>query len=186
MERILVSDIMTRNPYIVAPDASLLECAKKMVKKRVNSLSIVDKKKLVGFVSQKDILWALIKKPTADFSNIMALDLSPKKIVTTRPNATLNEVISKMNKSKFDRLPVVNNGELVGIITVRDILSFHPEQYPELEEFANIREEQEKLKRVAGTKDSDFSEGVCEQCGGRDVLSKFNGMMVCESCKNSL
>lgn len=185
MERILVSDIMTRNPYIVPPSANILECAKKMVKKRVNSLSIVDKKKLVGFVSQKDILWALIKKPTADFSKIIALDLSPKKIVTTRPNATLNEVISKMNKFKFDRIPVVNNGELVGIITVRDILSFHPEQYPELEEFSHIREEQEKLRRIGQVKEGDF-EGVCEQCGLRDTLTRINGMMVCEACKNSM
>ena len=48
------------------------------------------------------------------------------------------------------------------------------------------REESEKIRRVAGEKDSEFTEGVCENCGGRDVLSRLNGMMVCEACKNSL
>ncbi len=91
-----------------------------------------------------------------------------------------------MNASKFDRLPVVSGKELVGIITAKDILNFNPEIYPELEEFANIKEEQEKLKRVEEAKEDDFTEGVCENCGVRDVLSKLNGTMVCESCKNSI
>ncbi len=186
MERILVSDVMTREPITVGPNANLLECAKKMAHGRVGSLLIVEKRKLLGFITQRDILWALVKKPGADFSKIMALDLSPKKITTINQNAKLKEAISKMNRSGFDRLPVVNKNELVGIITAKDILNFHPEIYPELEEFANIREEQEKLKRISNAEEDDVGEGVCEQCGNRDVLSKFNGMMVCESCKNSM
>jgi signal-transduction protein with cAMP-binding, CBS, and nucleotidyltransferase domain len=156
-----------------------------MARGRVGSLLIVEGKKLVGFITQRDILWALVKKPDADFSKIKAMDLSPKKIVTIRQNATLNEVISKMNRSKFDRLPVVNGNELLGIVTAKDVLNFHPEIYPEMEEFANIREQTEKLKRIEQVKEGDF-EGVCEQCGLRDTLTRINGMMVCESCKNSI
>lgn len=185
MKRVLVSDIMTREPVIIGPEANLLECAKKMARGRVGSLLIVNKRKLVGFITQRDILWALVKKPGTDFSKILALNLSPKKIITIKQNATIKEVISKMNKAKFERLPVLNNNELVGIITAKDILNFHPEIYPEMEEFANIREEQEKLKRISESNE-EFGEGICETCGGKDILSKFNGMMVCESCKNSI
>ena len=46
---------MTREPVIVKPDINLLDCAKKMVRKRVGSLLLVEKKKLVGFISEKDI-----------------------------------------------------------------------------------------------------------------------------------
>jgi len=185
MERILVSDIMTREPVTIGPNANLLECAKKMARGRVGSLLIIEKNKLVGFITQRDILWALVKKSAADFSKIKALDISPKKIITIKQNATVKEAISKMNKSKFDRLPVVNNSELVGIVTAKDILNFHPEIYPEIEEFASIREEQEKLKRVSEIEE-DVGEGICESCGGRDVLTRLNDMMVCESCKNSM
>jgi len=186
MERILVSDVMTREPISISPDENLLSCAKKMIRKMVGSLLITEDKKLVGFISQRDILWALVKKSNADLSKIKAIDISPKKLVTINQNATIKEAISKMNRSKFDRLPVVNKNELVGIITAKDIVTFNPEVYPEFEEFANIREEQEKLKRIEQIKEGDFTEGVCESCGGRDVLSKLNGMMVCESCKNSI
>ncbi len=184
MNGILVADIMTREPIIAKPNINLLESAKKMVKKRVGSLLIVDKKKLVGFISQKDILWALIKKSKEDLSKIKAIDISPKKIATIKPSATIEEAMQKMKKVKFERLPVIHEKELVGIITIKDILNFHPEFYPELEELAQIREETKKLKRIK--KAEKIHEGVCEECGNQDILYKFNGMLVCESCKNSM
>jgi CBS domain-containing protein len=186
MNRILVSDIMTREPLIIGPEANLLECAKKMVQKKTGSLLLVSNKKLVGLISTHDILWALIKQSKDELSKIQAKDISPKKIAVIRPSATLDEALKKMKDSRFERLPVVENNELVGIITVKDILSFHPEFYPEIEEFANIREESRKLKLVQKAKERTLShEGVCEECGNHDILYKVNGMLVCESCKDS-
>lgn len=185
MSRILVSDIMTREPMVIEPSANLLECAKKMVQKKTGSLLLVDKKRLIGIISRHDILWALIKQSKDELSKIQAKDISPKKIAVIKPSATLDEALKKMKDSKFERLPVVDNNELVGIITVKDILTFHPEFYPEIEEFARIREESNKLKLVQKAKERMLSqEGICEECGNHDILYKFNGMLVCESCKN--
>ena len=187
MKNILVSDVMTRYPIIVSPDTNLLDCAKTMIKKKVGSLLLVDKtrkKKLVGFLAQKDILWALIKKSKEDLSKIKAIDISPKKIAIIRPDTTIDEVLNKMKKLKFEKLPVIQEGELVGIITLKDILTFNPEIYPEIEELAKIREESEKLKRIKKAQERRI-EGVCEECGNTDFLQRFNGMLVCENCKSS-
>jgi len=62
MERITVAEIMTQEPVIIDPEKNLLECAKSMVRKHVGALVLVKDKKVVGFLSQKDILWALVKK----------------------------------------------------------------------------------------------------------------------------
>lgn len=177
---VLVADLMTRSPIIIKPETNLLDCAKKMVKKNVGSLLLVNKKRLVGFISQEDILWALIKKSRKDLTTINAIDISPRKIATVRPSATIREALGRMKKLKFERLPVIHKGELVGIISIRDILSFHPELYPELEEFAKIREESHKLIRVK--KAEKISEGACEECGNHDLLHEFNGVLVCEAC----
>lgn len=173
---------MTRDPITIKPKTNLLECAKKMVKKKVGSLLITDKKRLVGFLSQKDILWALIKKSKHDLSKINAIDISPKKIATAKPSSTIKEVVDKMKKFRFEKLPVIHEKELVGIITIRDVLNFKPELYPELEEFAKIRDQSKKLKLI---KAKNINEGICEECGHRDFLHNFNGMMVCESCMDS-
>ncbi len=186
MYKILVSDVMTREPIVISPDANLLECAKRIVQKKTGSLLLVTNKRLVGLISTHDILWALIKKSKEDLSKIQAKDISPRKIAVIKPSATMDEALKKMKDSRFERLPVVDNNELVGIITVKDILSFHPEFYPEIEEFAEIREESRKLKLVKKAKERILSqEGICEECGNHDVLYKVNGMSICESCKNS-
>jgi len=186
MENILVADVMTREPVTAKPEDDLLKCARKLVKKKVGSLPLVNKKKLIGFIDDRDILWAIVKKSKKDLFNIKAIDISPKKIITIRPLATVKEAISKMKKLKFKRLPVINNNQLVGIITAKDILNFHPELYPELEEFARIREETKKLKRIKKAKERTPVEGICEECGERDFLYRVNGMLVCESCKDSI
>jgi CBS domain-containing protein len=184
MGEILVSDIMTREPLAISPNASLLECAKKMVAKKIGSLVLVEKKELKGFIAQEDILWALIKKSKEDLKNIKAKDISPKKIATIKPELTIKEAIQKMKRLKFNRLPVMKGKELVGIITIKDILSFNPEFYPELEEFEKIREESEKLKRL-GIKEK-FKEGICQECGTFGIISKVDGNWICESCKGDL
>jgi CBS domain-containing protein len=180
MDRIIVSDVMTRDPLAVSPDTNLLDCAKKMVKNKTGSLLITNNKRLIGIISHSDILWALIKKSKEDLSKIKAIDISPRKIATIKPDSTIKEAITKMKKVKFKKLPVIKDKKLVGIVTIKDILNFHPELYPELEEFAQIREEQEKLKRLKKSKK--VIEGICEECGNRDFLYRFNGMLVCENC----
>jgi len=183
MNKGLVADVMTRDFIAVKPRATLLECAKKMVRKKVGSLLLVEKKRLVGFISQRDILWALVKKSKKDLETINAIDITPKKIAKISPKRTIEEAINKMKKLKFERLPVIHENKIVGMITIKDILSFHPELYPELEEFAKIREESNKLKRIK--KRDKTTEGICEECGNYDLLHDFNGTLICESCKNS-
>lgn len=184
MENIRVSDIMTRDPIRVESKTNLLECAKKMVRKRVGSLLVVENKKLVGFISTSDILWALIKKTKQDLSSIRAVEISPKKIATTKPSASLKEALEKMKKFKFNSLPVIYEGKLVGLITLNDILTFHPEIYPELGELSQIREEEEKLKRFQ--KASKIQEGICEECGHYDILAISDGRLMCESCREAM
>lgn len=181
MEEIIVADIMTREPITISSKASLLECAKKMVGKRVGSLILVEGKELRGFISQSDILWAIIKKSKEDLGHIKAEDISPKKIATIKSDLTIKEAIQRMKKLKFNRLPVVQGKELVGMITIKDILSFNPEFYPELEEFKRIREESEKLKRL-GTKEVS-KEGLCQECGNHGMIYKIDGNWICDSCK---
>ncbi len=185
MKKILVLDIMTRMPVTISPDTHLLECARKMVRKRLGSLLIVDKKKLIGFISNQDILWALIKKSKEDLSKIKAIDISPKKIAAIKPTSTIEEVVKKMKKVKFYRLPVIKDKELVGMISIKDILNFYPELYQELKEFAQIREETKKLKRVKRAETRKMSVGICEECGNQSTLYRVDGALICDSCMSS-
>lgn len=187
MKNIIVADVMTRELHTVSPDANLLECAKKMVRKRIGGLPIVEKRKLKGFISNQDVLWALIKKSKSDLSKVKAIDISPKKVITISPSAKVIDSIKKMREVKFYRLPVVQEGEIIGMITLKDVLSFYPEAYSELSELEFIKEEAEKLKRLENDNKNRIiiEDGICEECGNRDSLYRSNGSLACLSCIGS-
>ena len=182
MGKLTVADLMTRDPIKTDPDSSLLECAKKIVRKKVGSLLLVENKKFIGFISYHDILWALVKRSKDELDKIKARDISPRKIIKVKPEAPLEEALKKMKKYKFERLPVVKNNELLGMITARDILNFYPEYYHELNEFAKIREESEKLRRFKNLRGKAENYGICEECGSTAELYNIDGMYLCESC----
>ena len=55
-----------------------------------------------------------------------------------------------------------------------------------MEEFADIREQSNKLKMVKRAERRKIIEGVCEECGNNDALHEVNGVLLCENCENSI
>jgi len=185
MVEIKVGDIMTRNFISASPDTSLINCARKMIKNRVGSLLLVEDKKLKGIITEKDIVWALTKKQGKGLDKIPASDITPKKLSTIKPSATIDEAIARMKKMKFRRLPVMVNGTVIGILTLKDILKIEPDfLHPDYFNLNDIRELSDKLKRKQNP--SPFQEGLCEECGNTDLLYKTDGRLICEDCINSM
>lgn len=183
MKKIVVADIMSHDFVAIPPSTNLMECARKMLQNKTRSLFIIENKKLVGFIAQRDILWALVKKSN-DLSKIKAIEISPKKIAVIKPDSTISEAIEKMKRLKFEKLPVVQGKSVVGVLRMKDILNFSPEIYPEMNEVAKIKGELEELGKMKKTEK--VRNGICEECGSEGILFRVNGMLVCESCKDSV
>lgn len=178
-----VGDLMTRNFIWVHPSLNLKKCAKTMVKKRVGSLIIkIKPNKLVGILTEKDIVWAVVKKSKQDLDKILAKDLMKRKVITIKPSADITEAMEKMKKAKVRRLPVVHHGVLVGMLTINDILKIDPGLFQLIVESVRIKEESKKLKRH---KKLSRKAGNCEDCGEFDLLYKDDNQWLCESCYDS-
>ena len=186
-----VGDIMTRDYIAVKSETSIKECTNLMIKKRVGSLVIQDNGKLKGLLTERDIIWAMTKKPLDDFKNIKATDLAKKKIATIKPSADLYEALQKMRKSKFRWLPVVSKGNVIGFLTLKDILRVEPSLFEIVHAHGafQIKEEEDKLKRKAGRRAGAelwSKEGVCVECDNYDLLYNVDGKNICEACRDEL
>jgi CBS domain-containing protein len=179
---IKVGDLMTRNFIHVAPDTDLRTCAKTMVKKRVGSLIIKEHDKLKGILTEKDIIWAIVKKSKKDLKNIQAKALMKRKVITIKPSADITEAMRKFKKKKIRRLPVVEQGKLIGMITTNDILRIDPGLFESIAETIKIREETEKLNRK--NIKAPRKQGVCEECGEFEILYKDDAQWLCDICYN--
>jgi CBS domain-containing protein len=177
---IKVGDLMTRNFIHVSPETDLRTCARTMVKKRVGSLIIKDKDKLKGILTEKDILWAIVKKSKKGLKDIQAKDLMKRKVITIKPGADITDAMAKFKKKKIRRLPVVENGKLIGFLTTNDILRIDPGLFQTIAQTLKIREETEKLKR--SNIDAPRKQGICEECGEYDILYNDEAQWLCDVC----
>ncbi|MGA8536320.1 MAG: CBS domain-containing protein [Thermoplasmata archaeon] len=151
----LVGDIMIRDVVTVAPTATLRTAALLLSHKRISGMPVVGEDgKVLGVLSEKDIvrvlqqggglvlpggLFDLLLEPSearqkdmlarchrvlADTEVKAAMTSPAQTILPTTPTV---EAIRRMLSSQINRLPVVENGRLVGIVTRRDVLSAHLE-----------------------------------------------------------
>ena len=103
----------------IEPDATVIQTIKKMEEKGFGSMIIVDEnKKLIGIITERDLVWFLAKTENlrAQISKIMT-----KKVICVSSNSSLNEAAELMRENKIKRLPVVEKGKVVGVITA-DVL----------------------------------------------------------------
>ena len=175
---------MTRDFISVSPETSILDCAKKMVKKRVGSLILKENNILKGIITEGDIIWAMTKKSKKDLSKIKASEIAPRKLITIKPSADLYQALRSMKKTKYRWLPVTIKQNIVGFLTLKDILRMQPGLFESASEILQIREQGDKLKRInSGTR---FDEGLCEECGEFGILYKVDNRMICDSCKENM
>ena len=136
---IKVGDIMTRNFFYCSPEIEVLEAVKIMAKNRIGSLVVKEKEKLAGIITERDIIWALAKKN--DLRGVKVKQIMTKRVVTIAPSKDIYDAIIRMKKKRFRRLPVVEKGKVVGVITWKDILKIAPTLFDLVVESIRIREE---------------------------------------------
>jgi acetoin utilization protein AcuB len=125
----IVREWMTPNPITITLQTTLPEAHRSMDEHKVRRLPVMNKGKLVGIVTRGDIRAAQASEATTLsiyelnylLDRIPAKDFMAYDPITVTANATIGEAAGLMLQHKIGGLPVVENGELVGIITETDL-----------------------------------------------------------------
>ena len=124
-------DIMKKDVITVKRDTPIQDAIKILVDKNITGLPVVnDDMTLVGIISEKDILRILaqmdllmvlddIKK-----SNVTVEDFMTKEVVAFEEHDTLSDVCDCLIQKNFRRVPILSDGEVVGIISRRDLVKY--------------------------------------------------------------
>jgi CBS domain-containing protein len=115
----LVKEIM-KKAVTVSSSAIVKEAAQTMVKDNIGSLIVIDKGKLTGIITERDILkyFSNSGSPGASISKIMS-----RNVKTIELNEEIEDAAAIMSQNKIKRLPVTQKGKLVGIITATDLVA---------------------------------------------------------------
>ena len=109
----------------MTPAASVQEIASIIASRRIGAVVVLaDEARLAGIVSERDVVKAIAAKGEAALT-LTAQDIMTRTVITAAPHTPLNEALAIMDEGYFRHLPVVENGALVGIISVRDVVRAH-------------------------------------------------------------
>jgi len=107
------------------PDASLLEVAQKLGTKKIGAIVVVgDNGNVVGIISERDIIRAISERGASALSLAVA-DVMTRHVISCGETSELDELMEMMTKGRFRHLPVIEDGALVGIVSIGDVVKHH-------------------------------------------------------------
>lgn len=105
---------------VVGSEASLADAADRMVERAVDGLAVVDGRQLVGIITEHDIVGAVAEG--ADTEEEAVSDWMSEAPDTVDPGVSVAEAIQWLMQTGYRHLPVMDGGELLGIVGIRDLL----------------------------------------------------------------
>ena len=135
---LLVRDIMVRNVKTVRTDDTVLEAVSKMNKFRIGSVIVTNNGRPVGIITERNILQRIVE-PCLDPAVVRAKDIMSSPLITIDANAAIEEAAQIMARRQIKKLPVVESGKVVGILSTSDIVRTSPTQLSILEELLRVR-----------------------------------------------
>jgi CBS domain-containing protein len=115
-----VRDAMTEDPRSIGASASVVEAARLMREDDIGSLPITDDEKLVGMITDRDITTRVVAQ-AADPNMTSVGQVYSRDLISVEPDNDLEEALQLMARHQVRRLPVVENGRLIGIVAQADI-----------------------------------------------------------------
>jgi signal-transduction protein with cAMP-binding, CBS, and nucleotidyltransferase domain len=180
--RMLVKDVMSSPVVTADEDETTNKVAVAMDKEALGAVIVTNKQgKSIGIITERDLVIRVIAKNQKP-DEVKAKEIMTTPLVTIEPEATVSDAARRMNRLDIRRLGVFYKGNLVGIVSDKDLLGVMPELIEIIQE----------RSRIEGSAASDELEeapqsGYCDRCNAySENLKDRNGQNICDECRIEL
>ena len=182
--RMVVKDVMSSPVVTLDEDATSNKVADLMDENELGCVIITNKKgQPVGIITERDLVTRVLAKNLKPDA-VKAKEIMTSPLVTIEPEATISEAARRMSRLNIRRLGVIYKGNLVGVVSSKDILGVMPELIEIIQERTRIEDAAEE--ETAETEETSIS-GYCDRCGVfSENLRDVNGQNLCEDCRIEL
>ena len=112
----------------VEPDAKLSAAVKILAERKIGAVLVMNQGRLEGILSERDIVRVLSERGAGVLDEPVS-SVMTRKVVTCKETDTVAELMETMTTGKFRHLPVVDNGTVVGLISIGDIVKRRVQEY---------------------------------------------------------
>lgn len=127
-----VSDILRtkgRDVWSITPDATVFDALTQMAHKDVGALTVMADDQLVGIISERDYARKVILRGKTSRTTLVR-EIMSSPVICVRPPQTVEECMALLTGRRIRHLPVIENDEVVGIISIGDLVKSIPEGEP--------------------------------------------------------
>jgi len=180
--KMLVKDVMSSPVVTVDENEASNKTAAVMDQNDLGCVIVTDKAgKSIGIITERDLVIRVLAKNLKP-DKVKAKEIMTTPLVTIEPDAAITEAARRMNRLDIRRLGVFYKGNLVGIISSKDILGVMPELLEIIQERSRI----EDANRAEENEETPVS-GYCDRCNVySDSLKERNGQNICDECRIEL
>jgi CBS domain-containing protein len=180
--KMLVRDVMSSPVITMDENGFSNQAAAAMEQNDVGAVIVINKAgQSIGIITERDLVLRVIAKNLKP-DTVKAKEIMTTPLVNIEPEATISEAARRMNRLDIRRLGVFYKGNLVGIVSSKDILGVMPELIEIMQERSRIEVEE----RTEETEETPLS-GYCDRCNGySDTLKERNGQNICDECRIEL
>ncbi len=116
-----ILDVKGRDIWSIAPDASVYDAMKLMADKEIGSLVVMEGTKLVGLISERDYARKVILMGRSS-RNTQVREIMTTRVVYAQPEQNIEECMALVTEKRVRHLPVLEEGKLVGVISIGDLV----------------------------------------------------------------
>ena len=180
--KMLVRDVMSSPVVTMNEDESSNKVAVAMDRGDLGAIIVTNETgKSIGIITERDLVIRVLSKNLKPDS-VKAKEIMTTPLVMIEPEATITEAARRMNRLDIRRLGVIYKGNLVGIISSKDVLGVMPELIETILERSRIEGE----ARTEETEEVPLS-GYCDRCNVySESLKERNGENICDECRIEL
>lgn len=177
--RMLVKDVMSSPVITVDETEAVNKVAQHMDTHQLGCIIVTDKDgKPIGIITEKDLITRVLAKNKLP-SRLKAKEVMTTPLITISPDESLSNTARQMSRLNVRRLGVVYKGDLVGLISSKDILAVTPELLETIQEKARI-----ESGNMEETLETSPLAGYCDRCGQwSSRLKEIEGEFLCEDCR---
>jgi CBS domain-containing protein len=180
--KMMVRDVMSSPVVTIDEDETANKAASNMDMHDLGAVIVQNKAgKSIGIITERDIVIRVVAKNLKP-DTVKAKEIMTTPLVTIEPEANITDAARRMNRLDIRRLGVIYKGNLVGIISSKDVLGVMPELLEIIQERSRI----EGAERTEETEEAPLS-GYCDRCNTySDTLKESNGQNICDECRAEL
>ena len=178
----LVRDIMSSPVVTMDADETSNKAAEIMDQNNLGAVIVQNKIGTpIGIITERDIVKRVVAKNQKPDTK-KAKDVMTTPLVTIEPEAIISDAARKMTRLGIRRLGVIYKGNLVGILSSKDILGVMPE-------LLEIMQERSRIEGAAASEEPEETpqSGYCDNCEAySENLKECNGQNICDECRIEL